>query len=56
MEDDYDKCLKTAKLATLKERRDRSCIQLIKSMSNSDHKLHNLLHKEVHENRNRETR
>ena len=30
--------------------------QLIKSMSNSDHKLHNVLPKKVHEIRNRETR
>ena len=39
-EDDYDKCLQTAELVSLKERRDQMCIQLIKSMSNSDHKLH----------------
>ena len=56
MEDHYDKCLKTAKLTSLKERRDRLCIQLIRSRSNSDHKLHNLLPKKVHETRNRETR
>ena len=56
MEDDYDKCLKTAKLTSLKERRDRLCIQLNKSMSNRDHQLHNLLSKKVHETRNRETR
>ena len=39
-EDDYNKCLQTAELVSLKERRDQMCIQLIKSMSNSDHKLH----------------
>ena len=55
-EDDYDKCLQTAELVSLKERRDQMCIQLIKSMSNSDHKLHNVLLKKVHEIRNRETR
>ena len=55
-EDDYDKCLQTAELVSLKERRDQMCIQLIKSMSNSDHKLHNVLPKKVHEIRNRETR
>ena len=54
--DDYDKCLQTAELVSLKERRDQMCIQLIKSMSNSDHKLHNVLPKKVHEIRNRETR
>ena len=32
------------------------CIQLIKSMSNSEHKLHNLLPTKVHETRNRETK
>ena len=31
-EDDYDKCLQTAELVSLKERRDQICIQLIKSM------------------------
>ena len=36
-EDDYDKCLQTAELVSLKERRDQMCIQLIKSISNSDH-------------------
>ena len=41
--DDYDKVFQTAKLASLKERRDGMCIQLIKSMSNPDHKWHNLL-------------
>ena len=51
-----DKCLQTAELLSLKERRDQMCIQLIKSMSNSDHKLHNVLPKKVHEIRNRETR
>ena len=55
-EDDYDKCLQTAELVSLKEGRDQMCIQLIKSMSNSDHKLHNVLPKKVHEIRNRETR
>ena len=55
-EDDYDKCLQTAELVSLKERRDQMCIQLIKSMSNSDHKLHNVLPKKVHEIRKRETR
>ena len=57
-EDDYiyDKCLQTAELVNLKERRDQMSIQLIKSMSNSDHKLHNVLPKKVHEIRNRETR
>ena len=55
-EDDYDKCLQTAELVSLKERRDQMCIQLIKSMSNSDHKLHNVLPKKVYEIRNRETR
>ena len=48
-EDDYDKVLQAATLASLKERRDRMCIQLIKSTSNTDHKLHNLLPKKVHE-------
>ena len=28
-EDDYDKCLQTAELVSLKERRDQMCIQLI---------------------------
>ena len=56
MVDDYDKCLKTAKLTSLKGRRDQLFIQVIKSMSNSDHKLHNLLPKKVHKIRNRETR
>ena len=55
-EDDYDKCLQTAELVRLKGRRDQMCIQLIKSMSNSDHKLHNVLPKKVNEIRNRETR
>ena len=55
-EDDYDKSLQTAELVSLKERRDQMCIQLIKSMSNSDHKLHNVLPKKVHEIRKRETR
>ena len=55
-DDDYGKCLQTAELVSLKERRDQMCIQLIKSMSNSDHKLHNILPKKVHEIRNRETR
>ena len=54
-EDDYDKVLQTAKLASLKERRDRMYIELIKSMINADHKLHNLLPKKVHEVRSRET-
>ena len=40
--DDYDKCLQIAELVSLKERRDQMCIQLIKSVSNSDHKLHNV--------------
>ena len=56
MEDDYDKRLQIAKLTSLKERRDQMCVQLIKSMSNSEHKLHNLLPKKVHETRNRETK
>ena len=30
MEDDYDQCLQTTKLTSLKERRDQLCIQLIK--------------------------
>ena len=55
-EDDYDKVIQAARLASLKERRDRMCIQLIKSMSNTGHKLHNLLPKKVHEVRNKETR
>ena len=55
-EDDYHMCLQTAELVSLKERRDQMCIQLIKSMSNSNHKLHNVLPKKVHEIRNRETR
>jgi hypothetical protein len=29
----------------LEERRDRMCIELIKDLSNPDHKLHNLLSK-----------
>ena len=29
--DDYDKCLQTAKLVSLKEQQDQICIQLIKS-------------------------
>ena len=37
--DDYNKCLQTAELVSLKERRGQMCTQLIKSMSNSDHKL-----------------
>ena len=51
-----DKCLQTAELVSLKERQDQMCIQLIKSMSNSDHKLHNVSPKKVHEIRKRETR
>lgn len=55
-EDDYDKALRIANIESLEKRRDRMCIELIKKMANSDHRLHNLLPMKVHEIRNRETR
>ena len=42
-EDDYDKVLRIAKIESLEKRRDRMCIELIKEMSNPNHKLHSLL-------------
>ena len=53
---DYKKALSIAKIESLEKRRNRMCIELIKEMSNSDHKLHNLLPKKVHEIRKRDTR
>ena len=40
----------------LEKRQNRMCIELIKEMSNSDNKLHNLLPKKVHEIREMDTR
>ncbi len=55
-EDDYDKALRIAKIESLEKRRDRMCIELIKEMSNPDHKLHSLLPKKICEVRKRATR
>jgi hypothetical protein len=45
-----------AKIESLEKRRDRMCIELIKEMSNPDHKLHSLLPKKICEVRKRTTR
>ena len=55
-EDDYDKALRIPKIESLEKRRDRMCIELIKEMSNPNHKLHNLLPKKICEVRKRVTR
>ena len=56
MEDDCDKVLRIAKIESLVKRRDRMCIELIKQMSNPDHKLHSLLPKKICEVRKRTSR
>ncbi len=55
-EDDYNKALRIAKIERLEKRRDRMCIELIKEMSNPNHKLHSLLPKKICEVRKKATR
>ena len=55
-EDDYDKVLRIAKIESLAKLRDRMCIELVKEMSNPNHKLHSLLLKKICDVRKRTTR
>lgn len=54
--EDYNKALRIAEIETLQERRDRMCVELVKRMSNPDHKLNHLLPKRVQDVRQRDTR
>ena len=54
--EDYDEALRIAGIDSLQERRDRMCAELVKGMSNPDHKLHHLLPRRVQDVRERDTR
>ena len=51
-----DEYFHTAKTERLENRRDRMCIELIKNVTNVDHKLHASLPHLIEEVRSRETR
>ena len=54
--EDYDEALRIAGIDSLQERRDRMCAELVKGMSNPDHKHHHLLPRRVQDVRERDTR
>ncbi len=52
----YHEALMESNLKTLTDRRDDMCVQLIKDMSNPNHKLNHLLPKKTSQIKQRETR
>lgn len=53
---DYIQALNQLKVKTLRDKRERHCIDLIVNISDPHHRLHNLLPERVGEIRQRETR
>ena len=52
---DYCEAFDHLKMQTLKERRQKHCVELITKLSSPQHRLHHLLPKRVGEIRQRET-
>ena len=53
---DYHQALSELNLKSLADRRDNMCVQLIKDMSNPQHRLHHLLPNKVSRVKPRQTR